>query len=273
MRDPSSRWLGRLERHLIRGVAAARAANGPRPEPDSHGEALSRPVTSGLRREIVSYGAGGQGFPPDLFGEEFDPEDFRGHCARMGPVVFWDLETCGLGDVPIFMMGLLRYDTATGDAGPTFELLLAADPSAEPAMLREGIRWLGGASSWVSFNGRSFDYPRLKKRLFRHELPVPDCGTHIDLLLHVRRRWRGRLPDCRLGTVERRLLGLERAPGEVPGREVPQRYDDFVRTGDYRWIEPVVEHNRRDVLAMAALLTKLAALDPGLLQPDASSRR
>jgi uncharacterized protein YprB with RNaseH-like and TPR domain len=59
--------------------------------------------------------------------------------------------------------------------------------------------------------------------------------------------------------VERRLLGLDRGPGDVPGREVPERYWDYVRGGDFRWIEPVLEHNRRDVTAMAVLYRRIEA--------------
>jgi uncharacterized protein YprB with RNaseH-like and TPR domain len=60
--------------------------------------------------------------------------------------------------------------------------------------------------------------------------------------------------------VERRLLKLERGPFDVPGREVPERYRDYVRTGDPRWIAPVLEHNRRDVAAMAVLLKRLGTV-------------
>ena len=77
----------------------------------------------------------------------------------------------------------------------------------------------------------------------------------------MRRRWKGELPDCRLTTVERRLLGLARFPGDVPGREIPERYRDFVQSGDRRWLDPVIEHNRRDVAALAVLLVRL--LDDG----------
>jgi uncharacterized protein YprB with RNaseH-like and TPR domain len=52
-------------------------------------------------------------------------------------------------------------------------------------------------------------------------------------------------------------LGLERMPGDIPGREVPDRYYDFVRSGETRWLEPVIEHNRRDVAALAVLLLRV----------------
>jgi len=57
--------------------------------------------------------------------------------------------------------------------------------------------------------------------------------------------------------VERRLLGLCRAGNDVQGREVPERYRDYVQSGNPVWIHPVLEHNRRDVAAMAVLYRRL----------------
>jgi len=137
--------------------------------------------------------------------------------------------------------------------------VLACDPSGEPALLRRAAEVLGPASVWVTFNGRSFDVPRLRRRASLHRIELPEPAAHHDLLQLVRKRWRRELPDCRLGTVERRLLGLVRGPDEVSGREVPERYRDYVRTGQMRWLAPVLDHNRRDVAAMAVLYARLLA--------------
>ena len=65
---------------------------------------------------------------------------------------------------------------------------------------------------------------------------------------------------------QRRLLGLERGTGDGPGGEVPERYRDFVATGNWKWLAPVVDHNRRDLVAMAVLLARLCELEPGFLK-------
>jgi uncharacterized protein YprB with RNaseH-like and TPR domain len=171
-------------------------------------------------------------------------------------LVFVDLETCGLADAPIFLAGTL---SAAG-GGWELEQLLAPDPSAEPALLERCAALLGRRSSWLSFNGRSFDVPRLRRRSKLHGIELAAAAEHRDLLREVRRRWKGELPDCRLATVEERLLGLER-DADIPGREVPERYWDFVHSRERRWIDPVVEHNRRDVAALAALLLRLLERD------------
>jgi tetratricopeptide (TPR) repeat protein len=57
---------------------------------------------------------------------------------------------------------------------------------------------------------------------------------------------------CRLGTLERVLCGVRRV-GDVPGMEIPSRYFRFLRSGDARPLEPVLEHNRLDLISLAAV--------------------
>ena len=64
---------------------------------------------------------------------------------------------------------------------------------------------------------------------------------------------------CSLGALERQLLG-HRRQGDVPGFEIPQRYFQFVRTGDARPLVPVLAHNRLDLLSLAALTTQVLRL-------------
>jgi hypothetical protein len=48
--------------------------------------------------------------------------------------------------------------------------------------------------------------------------------------------------------------------GDVPGIEIPQRYFEFVRRGDARVLEPVLYHNRMDLLSLAALTARAQRL-------------
>ena len=64
---------------------------------------------------------------------------------------------------------------------------------------------------------------------------------------------------CRLSTLERTLCGFERE-GDVPGFEIPNRYFRYVRTGDARPLEGVLEHNRLDLLSLALLTARAAQL-------------
>jgi tetratricopeptide (TPR) repeat protein len=50
------------------------------------------------------------------------------------------------------------------------------------------------------------------------------------------------------------VLGVARIE-DVPGSEIAAIYHHFVRTGDFTALEPVVEHNRFDVVSMMALVS------------------
>ena len=98
-----------------------------------------------------------------------------------------------------------------------------------------------------------------------HRMRMPlESVRHFDMLHPARRLWRTResaeaLTDrlgvdggCRLSTLERILCGVRRV-GDVPGLEIPGRYFQFLRTGDARPLEAVLEHNRLDLISLAAV--------------------
>ena len=47
-------------------------------------------------------------------------------------------------------------------------------------------------------------------------------------------------------------MGLRRT-GDIPGEEIPQVYFDWVRRRDARMLARVFEHNRQDIVSLAAL--------------------
>ena len=59
--------------------------------------------------------------------------------------------------------------------------------------------------------------------------------------------------------LERTLFEVERV-GDVSGFEIPGRYFDFVRRGDWSVLEPVLHHNRLDLLSLAGVTARAARL-------------
>jgi hypothetical protein len=59
--------------------------------------------------------------------------------------------------------------------------------------------------------------------------------------------------------LERTLCGFARE-GDVPGFEIPERYFTYVRTGDARPLEGVLEHNRLDLLSLALVTSHACQL-------------
>ena len=120
----------------------------------------------------------------------------------------------------------------------------------------------------VSYNGKSFDVPVLETRYQFNRLRPPFDGmAHVDMLHIARRFWRsapaapGAWPEtdsCRLGALERVLFGVRRM-GDVAGFDIPGRYFDFMRSGNAEPLEPVLQHNRLDLLSLALMTVR--ALD------------
>ena len=164
-------------------------------------------------------------------------------------VLFLDIETTGLSAQPIFLIGLMHY------TGSDLHLhqFLARDYSEERAMLASFAERMPNYQALVTFNGKSFDVPFIRDRGVANGIEVEFEGVHVDLLHEARRRWRGKLPDCRLQTLERCLLKRVRS-GDIPGELIPQAYHDFVHSGNAFQICDIVHHNALDLVAMSEIL-------------------
>jgi tetratricopeptide (TPR) repeat protein len=123
---------------------------------------------------------------------------------------------------------------------------------------------LAEAGCLVTYNGKTFDMPVLETRWLFHRVPPPWTElAHLDMLHLSRRLWRARgdLDDagCRLVMLEHDLFGVTRQ-GDVPGMEIPARYFDYIRGGDASLLEPVLHHNRLDLLSLACLTARALRL-------------
>lgn len=175
----------------------------------------------------------------------------------MRQTLFFDTETTGLAGgsgTYAFLVGIGYYT----DEHFVTEQLLMRDHGDEAALLEYLSGFLQRTTSLVSFNGRSFDAQLLITRFGMHRLPEPfGERPHLDLLYLCRRLYgSSRLPDCRLETLETHLLGAPRH-GDVPGWLIPSLFFDFLRDRNPAPLKGVLEHNRRDLLAMVALCSHL----------------
>lgn len=187
--------------------------------------------------------------------------------------VLIDTETAGLHGRPLFLVGLARYHE--GDI--ILKQYFARTYAEEAGLLAELADLLSEVKLLVSFNGKAFDWPFVRDRMVYHRLRCQPSFAHLDLLHPSRRRWRARLPNCRLQTLERYLCGRWRS-GDIPGNQIPQRYHDFVREQDPALIAPVFHHNRLDLITMIELLSALISgsapipsASPGPADPAATA--
>lgn len=212
------------------------------------------------RRRVGSYQ-----LEPDAPLALFDRR-LAGHDGWARRVVFFDVETTGLSGgagTVAFLAGCGWFE----DEAFRVRQFFLAGPAGERAMLEALSRIFDEASLLVTYNGRSFDVPLMETRwAFHRSSPATDELAHFDMLPGARRLWgpperRTSMsafptPDeersCSLSVLERSVLGFHRV-NDVPGIEIPTRYFHFIRTGNVAAIEGVLEHNRYDLLSLAAV--------------------
>ncbi len=168
--------------------------------------------------------------------------------------VFVDLETTGLvggAGTLGFLIGVGAYV----EGGFRLRQYFLRDPAEEPAMLEALREDLSRAAGVVSFNGRAFDLPLLEARYtvaLRDRWRLTNL-PHFDLLYPSRRLWSTTLADCRLSTLERQVLGVERSDQDVPGALIPELYLEYLRTGEAGEMSRVIYHNAIDILSLVGL--------------------
>lgn len=190
---------------------------------------------------------------PDMAAAVDPPE--RGLFRRFGHrrLLYLDIETCGLSAAPVFLVGIAFIV----ERNVVFRQLFARSYAEEKALLAEVARIARDFDALATFNGKTFDAPFLADRAVHHRVPFALPHPHLDLLWMARRRWREHLPNCRLQTLEWRILRRRRGGGDVDGSEIPGLYHDYVKRGEPHRLVPVFHHNLLDVVAMVELTPPL----------------
>jgi uncharacterized protein YprB with RNaseH-like and TPR domain len=220
--------------------------------------------------------------------------------APRARILYLDLETTGLSGGAGTVAFLVGCALSREDGSFEIRQFVLPSFAAERALIGAVTEWARAeAAVLVTYNGRTFDVPVMETRWAFHRLRSPwDELPHLDMLHIARRLWskkhardpesspwaatarasaamglhgRGSAYDdasatagkddggCRLVTLERILFEVERV-GDVPGFEIPARYFDFVRRGDWSVLEPVLHHNRLDLLSLAGVTARAARL-------------
>lgn len=179
------------------------------------------------------------------------------YCSSDG--LFLDTETTGLAGgagTMAFLIGLGWFEEGHFHV----RQILARDFNEEAAALAYLDEIAGGKKFLITFNGKAFDVNLLSSRFILNRMQSDLAGLpHLDLLHPSRRILGHRLENCRLVTLEADILGIQRE-GDIPGWEIPQRYFDWLRRRDPLLLVDIFEHNRLDVISMAALTAHLVEI-------------
>lgn len=206
------------------------------------------------------------------------------HASR--PVVVLDIETSGLGASLVPYMAALAWH----ERGRVHLMQWTLhSPGAERTFLADVFscldRVLQPGTRLLSYNGKSFDLPRLRTRAQRLALgegrgsgpgEVPSLSAaHLDLVLATRRVFKAALPNCRLSTIESEVLGHRRR-GDMSGMEIAELWERMVATPGLAEaladsdaddsLDPFLRddlaaaqlHNRGDVFGLCSVATAVA---------------
>lgn len=204
---------------------------------------------------------------PELNGEDFMRIGKHVSLAAMDPLatVFIDAETTGLAGgagTYAFLIGVAFVQQGK----IVIRQYFMQDFSQESALLHALAEHLAGSTGMVTFNGKAYDIPLLRNRVVMNRLKMDwNRFLHLDLLHASRRLWRPFTIDCRLGSMEQAILGFHRQ-GDIPGELIPALYFTSLRTGDLSGLKPVFQHNVLDLLSLARLVGKAAAIFRGAAQ-------
>lgn len=247
---PANAGAGTVDTRRLRAMLRLReACNTPHFAHSADRALPGETIAPGLRLIATRFPA--EAPPPILSGafdrrDDFDP-------SRL---LFFDTETTGLAGgtgTRAFMIGAAQW---RGGAFDVRQLLLTT-LAAERAMLAEFARWIESDTILASYNGKSYDTPLLRTRYRLARMRDPMAALdHIDLLYPSRRRWRGVFENCRLATIERRVLKIVRED-DLPGSEAPAAWLTYLRGGPAHNLRRVAAHNHQDVVSLARLMLHL----------------
>ncbi|MFO7867148.1 MAG: ribonuclease H-like domain-containing protein [Candidatus Aminicenantes bacterium] len=174
---------------------------------------------------------------------------------NLSTALFIDLETTGLsggaGVVP-FNIGMGYYRDHKFWVGQFF----LGELAHEGKMLQELDRFLQDMDfqSVVTYNGKAFDIPLLETRSVLHRIPFRlGALPHLDFLFPARCLWKHKFESCRLAYLAREVVGTYRED-DIPSAEVPVRYFEYLRTGNFELVEPVLYHNAEDILSLLGVV-------------------
>lgn len=167
--------------------------------------------------------------------------------------IILDIETLGFRSVPIILIGLAYIR----DNNVIVDQYLPRNTKEEPAILKAFVDRLIENDTIITFNGNRFDIPFIADRLSHHKIEGSLYDkTHYDALPMSRSAWKAKLPNCKLGTLEKHILGIER-DDDVPSRSVPDFYRTYIRHNNVGPLIPIIDHNKQDLITLAKIYSRL----------------
>ena len=190
------------------------------------------------------------------------------YCFELEDFLFLDIETLGIYDSPMIVVGLGYFK----DNKFNIDILFARDLEEEISIcehLKNKI--LPNFKCLVTYNGKSFDIPYIANRFLyffdenpmisEDDIPYKQVNTkyhHIDLYHNCRRKYKGMFHNYTLTNMEEQLLQMKRE-NELPSNLVGTCYRMYLKDPQryIGLIKEVIEHNYYDIYALPLILQKI----------------
>jgi hypothetical protein len=189
-------------------------------------------------------------------------------CFSIDDLLFIDIETLGIYDSPIIIVGIGFYDNKKYRVIQYF----ARGLEEEIAICEQLRKYIFPKfKCFISYNGKSFDIPYLANRFLYYfdenpliseqDIAYKDINTkygHIDLYHNCRRKYKGQFENYQLTTIEQQLLNWER-DNELPSNLVGLCYKKYLKD-PHRYIGLVkecIDHNYDDLISLPLIFSKL----------------
>ncbi len=189
-------------------------------------------------------------------------------CFLINDFLFIDIETLGIYDSPIIIVGIGFYHNKKYRIIQYFARGLEEE-IAICEQLRKNI--FPKFKCFISYNGKSFDIPYLANRFLYYfdenpmiseeNTPYKDINTkygHIDLYHNVVRQYKGQFKNYQLTTIEQNLLNWKRN-NELPSNLVGLCYKKYLKD-PHRYIgliKECIDHNYYDLISLPLIFSKL----------------
>nr|WP_275583989.1 ribonuclease H-like domain-containing protein [Scopulibacillus daqui] len=177
---------------------------------------------------------------------------------KIGDLLFFDTETTGLGAGAGHMIFLIGTARITDDKLVLKQYFLPG-PGHEAAFYYYFLLDCPDLKNLVTYNGKAFDWPRVKTRhqFVKERVPALPAFGHFDLLHASRRLWKDQLSSVRLEAIEQNILNIKRQD-DVPGHMAPFLYFQFLKQPKASLIEGVLKHNADDIKTLVTLYIHLS---------------
>ncbi len=173
----------------------------------------------------------------------------------LSTALFLDLETTGLsggtGIVP-FLVGMGYYRDDKFYVSQYF----LGELAEEERMIQELDQFFTEMNfqSIVTYNGKCFDMPLLETRFILQKQPFSLSELpHLDFLFPARSLWKHKHESCRLSHLAHEVIQTGRTE-DIPSAEIPGRYFQYLHTGNFDLIEPIIYHNQEDILSLLGVV-------------------